>query len=207
MKNSKIDNNLEKYLSKVDRNLKYMSISEKTDILSELKNSFYERLNDGQSSEYIISQMESPKDLAFSYMGDSIVKSRDFSFKNLIMAIGFYSYASLAWICLIPTLAILSISFFFSSGISTFAGVMGLFKGIIHIKPIDELKFIFFGFELKGILALIAGLILALIFFIIGILFWKATIATIKFLKNQKRKLNNGNWQSKKTCKNYKFSL
>ena len=74
MKNSKIDNNLEKYLSKVDSNLKYMSISEKTDILSELKNSFYERLNDGQSSEYIISQMESPKDLAFSYMGDSIVK-------------------------------------------------------------------------------------------------------------------------------------
>ncbi|WP_311370665.1 HAAS signaling domain-containing protein [Anaerococcus hydrogenalis] len=189
MKNTKINDNLEKYLSQVDKNLKYMSISEKTDILSELKNSFYERLNNGQSSEYIISQMESPKDLAFSYMGDSIVKSKDFSFKNLFMAIGFYSYASLAWISLIPTLAILSISFFFSSGISVLAGVMGLFKGIIHIKPIDEMKFIFFGFELKGFLALIAGLILALLFFIIGILFWKSTIATIKFLQNKKWKL------------------
>lgn len=189
MENNKINDNLEKYLLQVDKNLKYMSISEKTDILSELKNSFYERLNNGQSSEYIISQMESPKDLAFSYMGDSIVKSKDFSFKNLLMAIGFYSYASLAWISLIPTLAILSISFFFSSGISVLAGVMGLFKGIIHIKPIDEMKFIFFGFELKGFLALIAGLILALLFFIIGILFWKATIATIKFLQNKKWKL------------------
>ena len=189
MKNTKINDNLEKYLSQVDKNLKYMSISEKTDILSELKNSFYERLNNGQSSEYIISQMESPKDLAFSYMGDSIVKSKDFSFKNLFMSIGFYSYASLAWISLIPTLAILSISFFFSSGISVLAGVMGLFKGIIHIKPIDEMKFIFFGFELKGFLALIAGLILALLFFIIGILFWKSTITTIKFLQNKKWKL------------------
>ncbi len=189
MENNKINDNLEKYLLQVDKNLKYMSISEKTDILSELKNSFYERLNNGQSAEYIISQMESPKDLAFSYMGDSIVKSKDFSFKNLLMAIGFYSYASLAWISLIPTLAILSISFFFSSGISVLAGVMGLFKGIIHIKPIDEMKFIFFGFELKGFLALIAGLILALLFFIIGILFWKATIATIKFLQNKKWKL------------------
>lgn len=189
MENNKINDNLEKYLLQVDKNLKYMSISEKTDILSELKNSFYERLNNGQSAEYIISQMESPKDLAFSYMGDSIVKSKDFSFKNLIMAIGFYSYASLAWISLIPTLAILSISFFFSSGISVLAGVMGLFKGLIHIKPIDELKFIFFGFELKGFLALIAGLILALLFFIIGILFWKAAIATIKFLQNKKWKL------------------
>ena len=189
MENNKINDNLEKYLLQVDKNLKYMSISEKTDILSELKNSFYERLNNGQSAEYIISQMESPKDLAFSYMGDSIVKSKDFSFKNLIMAIGFYSYASLAWISLIPTLAILSISFFFSSGISVLAGVMGLFKGIIHIKPIDEMKFIFLGFELKGLLALIAGLVLALLFFIIGILFWKATIATIKFLQNKKWKL------------------
>lgn len=189
MENNKINDNLEKYLLQVDKNLKYMSISEKTDILSELKNSFYERLNNGQSAEYIISQMESPKDLAFSYMGDSIVKNKDFSFKNLIMAIGFYSYASLAWISLIPTLAILSISFFFSSGISVLAGVMGLFKEIIHIKPIDEMKFIFFGFELKGFLALIAGLILALLFFIIGILFWKATIITIKFLQNKKWKL------------------
>lgn len=189
MENNKINDNLEKYLLQVDKNLKYMSISEKTDILSELKNSFYERLNNGQSAEYIISQMESPKDLAFSYMCDSIVKSKDFSFKNLLMAIGFYSYASLAWISLIPTLAILSISFFFSSGISVLAGVMGLFKGIIHIKPIDEMKFIFFGFELKGFLALIAGLILALLFFIIGILFWKATIVTIKFLQNKKWKL------------------
>lgn len=189
MENNKINDNLEKYLLQVDKNLKYMSISEKTDILSELKNSFYERLNNGQSAEYIISKMESPKDLAFSYMGDSIVKSKDFSFKNLIMAIGFYSYASLAWISLIPTLAILSISFFFSSGISVLAGVMGLFKGIIHIKPIDEMKFIFFGFELKGFSALIAGLILALLFFIIGILFWKATIITIKFLQNKKWKL------------------
>lgn len=194
MENNKINDNLEKYLLQVDKNLKYMSISEKTDILSELKNSFYERLNNGQSAEYIISQMESPKDLAFSYMGDSIVKSKDFSFKNLLMAIGFYSYASLAWISLIPTLAILSISFFFSSGISVLAGVMGLFKGIIHIKPIDEMKFIFFGFELKGFLALIAGLILALLFFIIGILFWKATIATIKFLQNKKWKLKYEKW-------------
>lgn len=194
MKNNKIDDNLEKYLSQVDKNLKYMSISEKTDILSELKNSFYERLNNGQSAEYIISQMESPKDLAFSYMGDSLVKNKNFSFKNSLMAIGFYSYASLAWISLIPTLAILSISFFFSSGISVLAGVMGLFKGIIHIKPIDEMKFIFFGFELKGFLALIAGLILALLFFIIGILFWKTTIATIKFLQNKKWKLKYAKW-------------
>lgn len=38
---------LEKYLSQVDKHLKYMPVFEKTDILSELKSSFYERMEQG----------------------------------------------------------------------------------------------------------------------------------------------------------------
>ena len=45
---------LEKYLSQLDSYLRYMPVSEKTDILSELKSTFYERLNNGQSEESII---------------------------------------------------------------------------------------------------------------------------------------------------------
>ena len=51
MQDVKISNDLEKYLTHVDRYLRYLPISEKTDILSELKSSFYERLISGQSSE------------------------------------------------------------------------------------------------------------------------------------------------------------
>lgn len=74
--NIDLNKELEKYLSQVDRYLKYMPVSEKTDILSELKSSFYERIKMGQSEEVIMSEMEPPKALAMSYIGDSIVKNK-----------------------------------------------------------------------------------------------------------------------------------
>ncbi|EHO85552.1 hypothetical protein HMPREF0380_00884 [Eubacterium infirmum F0142] len=43
MRVKKTSTALEKYLYQVDRRLRHMSVTEKTDILSELKNSFYER--------------------------------------------------------------------------------------------------------------------------------------------------------------------
>ncbi|HGI1898424.1 TPA: DUF1700 domain-containing protein [Streptococcus agalactiae] len=180
---------LEKYLSKVDYYLKYMPVTEKTDILSELKSTFFERIKNGQSEESIIAELGTPKELAMSYMGESIIKKRGFSFKRFMMVIGFYSIASMAWISIIPTLAVLSVSFFFSSAVSVLAGVMGLLKGIIHISIIDNLKFMFFIYELKGIPAFLVGLILAIIFIGLGVLCWKGTVYIIKLLQAQGWKL------------------
>lgn len=181
---------LEKYLSKVDSYLRHMPISEKTDILSELKSNFYERLNSGQSAESIIDELDTPKELAMSYMGASIIKKQGFSLRRFMMVFGFYSFATAAWILVIPTLAVLSASFFFSSAVSILAGAMGLLKGIIHISAIDNLKFMLFVYELKGVPALIVGLVLAAIFVVIGVLCWKATIGLIRFLQSQRWKLN-----------------
>lgn len=187
--NINLNKELEKYLSQVDRYLKYMPISEKTDILSELKSSFYERIQMGQSEEMVIAEMESPKALAMSYIGDSIVKNKGFSFKRFMLIFGFYSVASIAWVSIIPTLAILAVSFFFSSGVSIIAGIMGALKGIVHISAIENLKFIFFAYELKGFPALIAGFAMAIVFALLGILCWKATVYIIHILNSQKWKL------------------
>lgn len=187
--NIDLNKELEKYLSQVDRYLKYMPISEKTDILSELKSSFYERIKMGQSEEMVIAEIESPKTLAMSYIGDSIVKNKRFSFKRFMSIFGFYSAASIAWVSIIPTLAILTVSFFFSSGVSIIAGIMGALKGIVHISAIENLKFVFFAYELKGVPALIAGFAMAIVFALLGILCWKATVYIIHILNSQKWKL------------------
>lgn len=184
-----LNKELERYLSKVDHYLKYMPVSEKTDILSELKSSFYERIKTGQSEEVIISEMESPKALAMSYIGDSIVKNKSYSFKRFMSLFGFYSVASLAWVSIIPTLAILSVSFFLSSGLSIIAGIMGALKGIIHISVIENMKFVFFAHELKGFPALIVGLAMAIVLALIGVLCWKATVYIIHILNSKNWKL------------------
>lgn len=181
---------LEKYLSQVDKHLKYMPVSEKTDILSELKSSFYERVEQGQTENDIIAEMGPAKDLALSYLGKAIVENKNFSFRHFMMALGFYSFASLAWVSLIPALAICSASFFFSCGVSVLAGAMGLLKGFLHIPLIDKMQFIFFIYELTGIPALLVGLLSAAIFFFLGILCWKGTVGMIRLLQSMKWKLD-----------------
>lgn len=191
MKDVEISNDLEKYLTHVDRYLRYLPISEKTDILSELKSSFYERLKAGQTSNEIISNMPSARDLARNYVDDSFDKTKKFSFKKICEIVLFYSYSSLIWLSVIPTLFTLAIGFLLSGVISFAAGIMGLLKGFINISFLDKIKFIFVYYELKGISALIAGVLFAIIFSTLGVLFWKATIKCIDFIKLKKIELKN----------------
>lgn len=189
MRVKKTSTTLEKYLYQVDRRLKHMSVTEKTDILSELKNSFYERQKNGQTEGEIIAEMESPKSLAMSYLGESITRCDSFSWKHFMMVLGFYSYASLVGAIIIPILALLSVAFFFSSGVSILAGVLGMLKGVVHIPLVEDLRFMVFTYELKGLPALLFGLLLAIIFMAVGILFWKGTVAMVRLLQTQRWKL------------------
>ena len=74
---------LESYLKKVDDQLNFIPVSDKVDILSELKNTFYERLLNGQTEEEILNEMESPRELALSYMSESITKDQKFTLRSL----------------------------------------------------------------------------------------------------------------------------
>lgn len=186
MNDIKTSNDLEKYLSQVDRYLKYIPVSEKTDILSELKSSFYERLKNGQSSEEVLTKMPSAKNLAENYIDDSFVKAKKFTFKKLCEYILFYSYSSLIWLAVIPTLFSLAIGFLLSGIISFAAGLMGLLKGLVNISFLNEIKIIFIYHELKGVSALLIGILLAIVFAILGILFWRGTVALIIHLQNKK---------------------
>lgn len=191
MENIKINKDLEKYLTQVDKYLKYIPVSEKTDILSELKNSFYERLKSGQTSDEIISSMPSAKDLATMYFEDTFTRDNTFSIKKFFAIILFYSYSSLIYLAVIPTFFSLAAGFIFSGIISFVAGLMGLIKGIVNISLLNKVNFIFLNYELKGLSALLVGIILAIVFTILGIISWRATIKCINFTKSKKYELKN----------------
>lgn len=187
----KLNKGIEQYLSQVDRYLKPLNVSEKTDILSELKSSFYERIKNGQSEEEILADMEPAKVLAMSYLGESIIENRGFSLGQFMKALGFYSLASMAWVSIIPTLAVLSLGFFISSGVSILAGFLAMLKGMLRISLLDRVRIVFFVDEITGIPALLIGLVMAVIFVGLGIACWKGTIATIRYLQQKFWKLKN----------------
>lgn len=180
---------LESYLKKVDDQLNFIPVSDKADILSELKNTFYERLLDGQTEEEILNEMESPRELALSYMSESITKDQKFTWRKSLKLFTVYSAMFFSSISIIPTLAALSFGFFISSGLCILVGVIGLLRGVFSISLFYELKFQFFSHELEGFPALITGLILAVIFGLLGMVCWKGVVRTVKFLQKQQRNL------------------
>lgn len=176
---------LESYLKKVDNQLNFIPVSDKADILSELKNTFYERLLDGQTEEEILNEMESPRELALSYMSESITKDQKFTWRRSLKVFTVCSAMFFSSISIIPTLAALSFGFFISSGLCILVGVIGLLRGVFSISLFYELKFQFFSHELEGFPALITGLILAVIFGLLGMVCWKGVVRTVKFLQKQ----------------------
>ncbi len=180
---------LESYLKKVDDQLNFIPVSDKADILSELKNTFYERLLDGQTEEEILNEMESPRELALSYMSESITKDQKFTWRKSLKVFTVYSAMFFSSISIIPTLAALSFGFFISSGLCILVGVIGLLRGVFSISLFYELKFQFFSHELEGFPALITGLILAVIFGLLGMVCWKGVVRTVNFLQKQQRNL------------------
>ena len=180
---------LESYLKKVDDQLNFIPVSDKADILSELKNTFYERLLDGQTEEEILNEMESPRELALSYMSESITKDQKFTWGKSLKVFTVYSAMFVSSISIIPTLAALSFGFFISSGLCILVGVIGLLRGVFSISLFYELKFHFFSHELEGFPALITGLILAVVFGLLGMVCWKGVVKIVKFLQKQQRNL------------------
>ncbi len=181
----KFNRGIEEYLAQVDRYLKPLSVSEKTDILSELKSSFSERMNHGQSEESIVAEMEPAKVLAMKYFGESIVENPGFSFRQFMKVLGFYSLASVAWISVIPTLAILAVAFFLSSGLSVLAGVMAMLKGMVHLSLIDDVRMMLFVHEITGVPALCIGLAFAILFVGLGAACWKGTVGMVQRLQEK----------------------
>lgn len=188
-KDLELGKGLEKYLSQVDRYLKYLPVSEKIDILSGLKNSFVARLASGQCEEEILAEMKPAKAFARDYLGESIARNREFSFSHFMKLLGFYSLASLAFVSIIPTLAILSVSFIFASGFSVLGGVFGFIKGVFPNSLFENIKFMFFTHEISGISALLAGLFIAVVFAVLAALCWKATEIIFQYLQRTSRKL------------------
>lgn len=181
----KISKKLNNYLSELDRCLVNIPVSEKIDILNELKNSFYERMKNGQTEEEILDTIESPKVLAMQYISETFTSNPSFSFTKFIQLLGLYSLASLAWISIIPSLAIIAFSFFISGGICLLAGFMGLFKTIFFIPIIGNIKFVFFNQEIIGFPALLIGILMAIIFTALGYVCWKGTIIMIRFFQTR----------------------
>ena len=103
-----MNQSLEKYLTAVDRHLKPLPVSERADIVKEIKSTMLEMESEQMSSKQILDRLGSPKDLAKAYLKDLLVKEKRCSVKRFLILWAFYTAAGFSGMVVIPVLAVIA---------------------------------------------------------------------------------------------------
>ena len=110
-------------------------------------------------------------------------------FLRFMKFIGFCSFASLLWLSVIPTLAVLGVSFLFAGGLSVLGGILGFIKGTVPNSLFENITFVFFTHEISGVPALLAGVLAGIVFTALGLLCLKVTVKIVVYLQEKLRKI------------------
>lgn len=180
---------LDEYLERVEKYLKPMVISERIDIVREIKSEMLELQSCGVSAEQIIGRLGSPKELARAYLGENISKSRSFSWRRLCAMVAFYSVAGMGGMIVLPFTSICGIAFMICGAICPIAGIIK-FAGYLMGYEIPQINFMTVGDYTAGAVAsLPISIVMGLILFVLGMWLWKLTVRLVKFMSYSKKKI------------------
>lgn len=179
---------LDEYLGRIEKYLKPMAVSERIDIVKEIKSEMLELRSNGFSSEQIIERLGDPKELAKAYLGDTIARSSGFSWRKLIAVIAFYSLAGVGVMIILPVTSICGIAFMISGAICPITGIIK-FAGYLLGFEITEISFNIGAYTASAIEYLPISILTGVILFIIGKLLWKLTIMLVRFMSKGRAKL------------------
>ena len=128
-----MEKSLNDYLEKIEKNLKPLPVSERVDIVKEIKSEILELQGDGKTPEEILERMGNPKELAKAYLGDLIAKSSSFSWSRMLAICAYYSLAGLSGMIVIPVLVICAPVFIACGIAAPVLGAVKLIDTLLHL--------------------------------------------------------------------------
>lgn len=188
-----MDAKLEKYLDKIDKHLKPLPVSERVDIVKEVKASMQEMQADGLDTEQILARLGDEKDLARAYLGDLLAESSGFSMTRVLTVFAFYSLVGFSGMILIPCLAIMAPVFIASGVFCPLVGTAKLLNYLLdlNISWLNDVG-VFLGgpVELGPVSTFFVLLVLGAAMIILGRLCWKALVGYCKKVAQVKHHLS-----------------
>lgn len=183
---------LEKYLDTISRKLKPLPISERIDIVKEIKGSILEMEQDGLSEEQILNRLGSPKQLAKAYLADLLTKEKHFSIRHILVVCAFYSITGFSGLFVIPVLGIIAPSFLLFGILSPLAGAVKLIDYLLRLDlPFaKQIGFTFGSAELSPAPSFFASIVTGLALALIGYGAWKLLIFYCRKVGSAKRILD-----------------
>mgnify|MGYP000874268645 CR=1 FL=1 len=185
-----MDNLLENYLSVIEKNLKPLPISERVDIIKEIKSYIIELgKQDGLSPEEIIEKLGDPKELAKEYLGNMICNDSSFKWSKMRAVLAFYSTTGLGGMFVLPIFTVMAGGFMFCGIIAPIAGLIKAGGYLIGID-VPFVSFKIGSFSLHPLLQLPATLGLGALLYWAGKGSWKIVLKYVNTISNKKRKLD-----------------
>lgn len=163
------DHKMNAYLEAVNRSLKHLTVSEKTDILGEIKSHIKEaQVNQGITMDTALQNLGDPADLARAYAGQAIVNNASFTLRNMARIISFYGVTSLGGVFL----SILAGGLYLSSFLALFGGMVKTGGRILGFN-MSMLEFRFGDWLVPDMLALPVSVPVAVLLYYCSRKLWK----------------------------------
>lgn len=181
-----LEKSLNEYLEKIEKYLKPLAVSERVDIVKEIKSQMLELKLGGVCPEQIMERLGNPKELAKAYLGQAITESDGFHWRRLSAVFAFYSLAGISGMCILPITSICAIAFMVSGVLCPVAGIVKFVASIMGYE-IQQIGITIGDFSASAIAALPLSILIGVVLFAVGWLFWKLTIQVVKFMTKGKR--------------------
>lgn len=184
---------LEKYLNTIDRHLKPLPVSERVDIVKEIKSSIIEMENENLSPEQILERLGNPKDLAKAYLGDLLTKREGFGWKKFLTICAFYSLVGFSGVVIIPCLAIIAPTFMVCGILSPILGAIKMVDYLFHlgIPYVQHIGIVLNGvIELNPVGEFVGTLLIGAFLYFVGRGAWKLLVSYCKQVSKTKQYLS-----------------
>lgn len=184
-----MDTRLNEYLEQIEKSLKPLPVSERVDIVQEIKSEMQELQGAGQTSQQIIQRLGDPRELARAYLGDMIAKDDRFSWGRVLAICAYYSLTGLTGLVIIPTLGICAPAFLLCGIAAPLLGVVKLVNDLLRLH-IPYAEYITVAGVSNPILAFLFCVVAGLALCSLGFGCWKLLVGYIKSVSKVKRSLS-----------------
>lgn len=171
---------LNEYLEKIDKYLKPLPVSERVDIVGEIKSGMTEMaLERKLSPEQILERLGNPKELASAYLGEALVKNSSFSLRRFAAAFVFYSLTGLSGMFVLPFTSVLAVSLMLCGIIAPLAGIIqmaGYLLGFDTPFVVVQLG----PYTPAPPIALVYSIVMGILLFLLGRGCWKLTLKYLR---------------------------
>ena len=184
-----MEKQLNSYLEQVEKYLKPLPVSERVDIVQEIKSEMQELQAAGHTPEQILARLGEPKELARAYLGDLIAQSGGLSASRVLALCAFYSVTGLSGLFVIPVLGICASAFLLCGVVTPLLGAVKAVDVALGLH-IPYVQYIGIAGVQNPVLVFVLCTLAGIALFALGYGCWKLLVGYVKSVSRVKRTLN-----------------